>query len=60
MEANQFVDNYIVRVKEGLGHVCHGSAYAVLHYEGAPDPYNLEFNDEDFVGVNTTHETEVS
>ena len=49
-----------MRVKEGLGHVCMGSAYAVLHYEGAPDPYDLEFTDADFMGVNTTHETEVS
>ncbi len=39
--------------------MCVGSAYAVLHYEGATDPYDLEFTDADFMGVNTTHETEV-
>ena len=39
--------------------MCVGSAYAVLHYEGATDPYDLEFTDADFLGVYTTHETEV-
>ncbi len=29
------------------------------HYTGAPDPYDLEFTDADFMGVNTTHDTEV-